>query len=99
MTDEQAARFQDAVDQAAANLGEHFDAVQIIAVYTDESGSREEAMVAGGSGSFYARWAATRELVLRWDQFTKEHAKGIANEPSEAEPEEPDDGFETAESG
>ena len=30
MTDEQSARFQAAVDQAAASLGEHFDAVQIV---------------------------------------------------------------------
>lgn len=99
MTDEQSARFQAAVDQAAASLGEHFDAVQIVAVVTDPDGTPEEVMVAGGSGSFYARWAATRELVLRWDTYTKEHAKGIANGPGESEPDEPDDGFETAESG
>jgi hypothetical protein len=33
-------------------------------VVTDPDGTPEEVMVAGGSGSFYARWAATRELVL-----------------------------------
>lgn len=67
-------QIQAAIDQAAASLGEHVDAVQIVCVVVDPDGE-EEAMVHGGSGSFYTRWAATRELVMHWDQYTKQCAK------------------------
>lgn len=91
MKPEREAQLQEAIDRAAASLGEYVDAVQIVCVVTDPDGGEEESMVHGGSGSFYARWAATRELVMHWDQYTKQYAKDRTyGDSEEGEGEVPD---------
>lgn len=72
------------------SLGEVFDSVHI--VVTLQEGD-ESSVITAGSGSFYARWASMRELVLQWDEYAREEARsaviiGDVEGPDEA-PSEP----------
>lgn len=58
MTNEDASRL---LEQAAAALGEHFDAVQIVASRPMDGGGT--ACTKRGAGNFYARLAMCREFI------------------------------------
>jgi hypothetical protein len=61
--------------QIADSLTEVFDSCQIVVTLQDGD---ESAVFTAGSGSFYARWGSLRELVLQWDEFTREEARQSA---------------------
>lgn len=48
------------VDKCARELGEHFEAVQILASFTDRDGSHNFKI---GSGNWYARQGMAREFI------------------------------------
>jgi hypothetical protein len=62
------------VEDAAKALGEHFEAVQILASNSDGEGSR---CIKRGAGNFYARLAMAREMLQEdeardWENATKD---------------------------
>lgn len=62
------------VEQAAQALGEHFEAVQILASNSDGEGSR---CIKKGAGNFYSRLAMAREFLQEdearvWQNATKD---------------------------
>ena len=61
--------------QIADSLTEVFDSCQIIVTMQDGD---EAAVFTAGSGNYYARWASVRELVLQWDEYTREEARQSA---------------------
>lgn len=65
------------VEKAAAELGEHFDAVEILASVSDGEGSR---CLKRGVGNFYARLGMAREFLQEdearvWEEATKDEEK------------------------
>lgn len=85
MTEETHAAAYARLKQIADSLTEVFDSCQIVVTLQDGD---EAAVFTAGSGSFYARWASLRELVLQWDEFTREEARqsAIAEEDGDALP-------------
>ena len=75
MTEETHAAAYARLKQIADSLTEVFDSCQIVVTLQDGD---EAAVFTAGSGSFYARWASLRELVLQWDEFTREEARQSA---------------------
>ena len=67
------------------SLGETLDSVQIVVTMQDGD---ETVLVTAGSGSFHARWASVRELVMQWDEYTREEARSAAF-IAESSPDEP----------
>lgn len=57
MTDQEAGKW---LESKTADLTEHFDAVQILASYTDEDGTH---CVKRGAGNWYARQGMAQEFV------------------------------------
>jgi hypothetical protein len=78
--------FDKRIQDAANLLGEHCDSVQIIAVVHNDKGDDMVVSYAAGSGSLYERIGATREWLIRQDEYTKEHARRHAfNDDDETE--------------
>lgn len=88
MTEETHAAAYARLKQIADSLTEVFDSCQIVVTLQDGD---EAAVFTAGSGSFYARWGSLRELVLQWDEFTREEARQSAV----IEEDEPPDGEES----
>ena len=81
-------RVSDLVEKAVNELGEHCDAVQIIAVVNNADGEDESVIVSYGVGGFHSRWAAVREVAMKWDEYVKEHARRSAIADVDEEEEE-----------
>lgn len=90
MTEETHAAAYVRLKQIADSLTEVFDSCQIVVTLQDGD---ESAVFTAGSGSFYARWASLRELVLQWDEFTREEARQSAVVEEDGPP--PPDGEES----
>lgn len=56
----------------ADELSQVFDSIQIIATLSE---GENDISLSVGKGSFFSRWASTREVVLQWDEYTKENAR------------------------
>ena len=63
------------ISRHAAELGEHFDSVQIIATIQNSDESEVDTSMSSGSGSLYARLAATREWVITQDEYVRAKAR------------------------
>lgn len=74
------------LEEAAAKLGEHFDAVQILASWNEEGLSKCSKR---GAGNWYARQGMAHEFINA--DIAQEHAREIAEQ---LEP--PDDDWKTA---
>ena len=59
---EQVVFLNEQLDQAAASLGEHFDAVQILAVHSD---GKATVLMAAGSGNVFTRNGMIHEYVAQ----------------------------------
>lgn len=70
------------IAQHARDLGEHFDSVRIIATVANLSEDGTEMKFSAGSGSLYAQQGSVRELLVMWEEFTREHARKIQREGS-----------------
>lgn len=57
--------------KAAAELGEHFDSVQIFATRHEPALTTGTIAAHHGVGSYYARYGQVREWVLRCDERTR----------------------------
>lgn len=65
------------VEKAAADLGEHFDAVEIFVSNSDGDGSR---CIKRGAGNFYARVGMAREFLQEDEARVWQHATADDNE-------------------
>ena len=81
-------RVSELVEKAASELGEHCDAVHIIAIVNNADCDDESVLVSYGVGGSHARWAAVREVAMKWDEYVKEHARQSAIVDVEEEEEE-----------
>jgi len=63
------------IKRHAQELGEHVDSVQIIATIQNSDESGEDTSMSAGSGSLYARLAATREWVITQDEYVRAKAR------------------------
>lgn len=70
MSPEEASRY---LKEVAEELGEHFEAVQIMATWSDGQGSR---CIQRGSGNWYARQGMAHEFINQ--DVAHENAKQIA---------------------
>jgi hypothetical protein len=82
MTPDEAVRF---LDRAVAQLGEHFDCVQILASWPDPDGNGTRASYRGG-GNWFARQGMAHDFVEINQATTSAREIGRAIEPP------PDDG-------
>lgn len=76
MTEETHAAAYARLKQISDSLTEVFDSCQIIVTLQDGD---ESAVFTAGSGSFYARWASLRELVLQWDEFAPRGGEAVCD--------------------
>lgn len=70
MSDEKAQRDK-ALDDAVLILGEHFDAVQIMATAEKDDGSQASCLSQAGYGNMYARIEICREFVMIQEEKTR----------------------------
>lgn len=75
MTTQEAKRLVDLVAKFAVDLGEHFDAVQIMACVCDEDGT---SSFFRGSGNWFARQGLAHEFVAQ--ELAETTGKGVARE-------------------
>lgn len=75
MSDDSLDYLEKVLTNVAEKLGEHFCSVQIVAVANNTDGDRCVAALSAGTGSYYERFAATREWVLSQEEYIKERAR------------------------
>ena len=81
---EQAAFLNEQLDQAAANLGEHFDAVHILAVHSDGNAT---VLMTSGTGDVFTRTGMLHEYMAQMAiQRSMGAMAGLERQP-------PDDSF------
>lgn len=75
MTTEEHKQLGEMVDDMAIKLGEHFDAVQILASVCDHKGT---SSVSRGSGNWFARQGMAHEFIAQ--DMAETTGKGVARE-------------------
>lgn len=75
MTNEERKRLSELVSKVAEDLGEHYDAVQIMACSCDEDGT---SSFYGSAGNYFARIGLAHELI--GFEEAKLTGKGVARE-------------------